>query len=274
MGTKRAKECETADAVGGVLSEEQATNYRALAARANFLALDRPDLAFASKELCRSFARPTTADAESLKHLVRYMVHQPRLSYDFLWEQESKSIDIYVDTDFAGCHRTRRSTSGGVILMGGHLLKHWSTTQATIALSSGEAELVGILKGASMGLGMQSLARDLGLELEVQVHSDSSAAIGISRRRGLGKIRHIHVGDLWVQERLRNHDFSLHKVLGAENPADIFTKYTDKNTIHKMLGKLHLRFEQGRAESAPQIAAVTYLSSHLTTSRRRLRAAT
>ena len=63
-------------------------------------------------------------------------------------------------------------------------LKHWSTTQSTIAISSGEAELGGIVKGASLGLGFQSMAADLGLKINVRVHSDSSAAIGISRRKG------------------------------------------------------------------------------------------
>ena len=52
-------------------------------------------------------------------------------------------------------------------MIGGHLIKHWASTQKTIALSSGEAELSGILKGASEGLGAQSLAKDLGLELDL-----------------------------------------------------------------------------------------------------------
>ena len=82
--------------------------------------------------------------------------------------------------------------------MGTHVLKHCAITQPTNALSSAEAELVGILKAASMGLGFQSLAADLGLQLTLHIHSDSSAAICIARRRGLGKVRHIAVGDLWV----------------------------------------------------------------------------
>ena len=123
-----------------------------------------------------------------------------------------------------------------------------------------------------MGLGFQFLAEDLGMTLSLHVHTDSSAAIGIARRRGLGKIRHIHVGDLWVQERLRNKDFALHKVLGADNPADIFTKYTDKPTLSNMLQKLNLKQESGRAESAPHIAAVNYLCESLTHCRRKPRA--
>ena len=50
-------------------------------------------------------------------------------------------INAYVDTDFAGGKATRRSTSGGVALYGSHTVKHWSTTQTSVCLSSGEAEL-------------------------------------------------------------------------------------------------------------------------------------
>ena len=100
------------------MPDDQATNFRALAARANYLALDRPDLAYSSKELCRAFARPTTTDVIALKHMVRYLLHQKRLVWFFPWGNPTNIVDVYVDTDFAGCHRTRRSTSGGAIKIG------------------------------------------------------------------------------------------------------------------------------------------------------------
>ena len=55
LGTRAVKECDTNDSIGGVLSEEHATHYRALAARANVLALGRPELSFTANELCRAF---------------------------------------------------------------------------------------------------------------------------------------------------------------------------------------------------------------------------
>ena len=203
LGTKAVKECETSDAVGSVLSDEQATNFRALAARANYLALDRPDLAYASEELCRAFSRPTTSDVEALERMVRYLMHRRRRVWQYEWCNADDAIDVYADTDFAGCKKTRRSTSGDVLTMGKHTLRHWSVTQPTIALSSGEAELSGIVKAATMGLGFQSLAADMGLALPLRIHTDSLAAIRICRRRGLGKVRHITVGDVWVQERIK-----------------------------------------------------------------------
>ena len=193
-----------------------------------------------------------------LTHLVRYLVHHPRVSYLYPWGGATNEIVVYVDTDFAGCKRTRRSTIGGVLMMGACTLKHWSATQATIALSSGEAELRGIVKGASLALGFKNMARDLGVDVTIRIHSDSTAAIGISKRRGLGKISHLAVGDLWVQERLKNRDFDLVKMLGTENPADVLTKYTDEATLQKMVNKMGLTMETGRADSTPTIAALCY----------------
>ena len=77
-----------------------------------------------------------------------------------------------------------------------------------IALSTGESELGAVVKGATEGLGMQSLLRDFGFEAAVHLLSDATAAIGIVRRLGLGRVRHLATADLWIQQRLRRggHD--------------------------------------------------------------------
>ena len=136
---------------------------------------------------------------------------------------------------------------------GGHCLKHWSTTQTTVALSSGEAELGGICRGASLALGLQSLAKDLGIHLGLEILTDATAAIGICRRRGLRKVRHLHTSDLWVQDRLRRKDFRLTKVLGVDNPADLLTKHVPRDTMRKHMEAIGLVSEGGRAASAPTI---------------------
>ena len=102
----------------------------------------------------------------------------------------------------------------------GHGVKPYSVTQSTLCLSSGRNELHGISKGVSTGHGMQSIAKYLGFDISVSIHSDACAAIGIARRRGLGQIRHLDVEDLWVQQNIRDRSVDLVKVLGTENPAD------------------------------------------------------
>ena len=142
-------------------------------------------------------------------------------------------------------------------MVGGCNIKHWSKTQPTIALSSGEAELNGIGAGIAQGLGVQSICRDLGYNYNLRVHSDATAAIGIARRRGMGKIRHLDTTDLWVQEVVRSGRVELVKVLGSENPADVLTKFVDRPLLDKMLAKMNMQKLDGRAKCAPAIAAKT-----------------
>ena len=238
------------------LSSEDATNFRALSARGNFLSQDRADINYATKELCREFAIPNRNSQRRLKHLCRYLVGKPRMVHLYRWGQgndDEDYLEVFVDTDFAGCKETRRSTSGGVCLLNGANVKQWSKTQTTLALSSGEAELHGINAGICQGLGMQSIARDLGITLKIRIHSDATAALGMCRRRGLGKVRHLDVADLWAQEKVRSGTVALCKFLGSENPADVLTKHVDQKTLTKMLSKMGMYALPGRASCAPEI---------------------
>ena len=85
-------------------------------------------------------------------------------------------------------------------MIGSHPLKGWAKTQSLIALSSGESELYATLRAASGGLGVQSIASDLGITLRGEVWGDASAALGIIKRKGLGKTRHIDMGFPWIQQ--------------------------------------------------------------------------
>ena len=120
-------------------------------------------------------------------------------------------------------------------MRGSHWHKHYSVTQSTVTLSSAESELSGICKGTSVSLGLISISKDLALTFDLVVETDASAAIGISRRRGLGKIRHLGVADRWIQDRVRSGDLVLRKVAGSENASDILTKFVDRPLLHKPL---------------------------------------
>jgi hypothetical protein len=198
---------------------------------------------------------PGQADLEALRRLGRYLLDSPRVVYDFQWGSISDQLVVYADTDFAGCRATRRSTSGGCALWGGRLVKHWSTTQKAITLSSGEAELGGVVKAASEALGLQSVAEDLGVLLRIALCTDSSAAVGICRRAGIGRVRHLAVGQLWIQELVRDEVVDLFKVKGELNPADLLTKPLGRAALDGHVERLQLRRVEGRAASAPAASA-------------------
>ena len=95
------------------------TAFRGSAARANYLSADRIDCQYACKEVCRSMSSPTEQSWKALKRIGRYLCGKPRLVYSYR-RQELSAIDVYVDTDWAGCARTRKSTSGGAVMLGRH----------------------------------------------------------------------------------------------------------------------------------------------------------
>ncbi len=245
------------------LPERTSRLFRSFAARANYLALDRPDISQATKELCRRMSAPRATDLRALARVARYLAGAGRVVYEYPW-QSRPVLRVYTDSDFAGCIATRLSTSGGAVMLGTHLLKHWASTQKRITLSSGEAELGAVVRGFSEALGLQSVARDLGVELQPEVHADSSAAIGICRRSGIGKVRHLAVAQLWVQDLVRSRECRLHKVLGTENPADLMTKPLARAEIDGHLARLGLSRATGRAETAPRADAEvdTTLAQH------------
>jgi len=241
----------------GLLGKKEAAVFRGLSARLNYLAQDRADLMYPSKEISRKMANPGHGDWGLLKRVGRYLIGAPRLVQHFHWQCMPKNLVTHVDSDWAGCKASCKSTSGGVISMGLHVIKGWSTTQSVIALSSGEAELYALVKGSAQTLGAMSMAQDFGYELGGGVMSDSSAAIGITSRQGLGKLRHINVQYLWVQEKFRTKELQLDKVPGEQNPADLYTKYLDQETIQKHLDILDMTRTKDRAATAPTLALLS-----------------
>ena len=134
-------------------------------------------------------------------------------------------------------------------------MKSWSTNQAVIAPSSGEAEYYGLVKGASMGLGAVAIIHDLGCEYEnaLEIRTDASAAIGIANRIGIGKIRHIETSQLWLQQKVLEGKLVVSKVKGEDNLADALTKPVDGKLLADHLVRVGSIVCEGRHALAPAL---------------------
>ena len=129
------------------------------------------------------FAVPNRMSYNKLMRLVRYLVAIPRLVYHYPLQFKPIVIQAYVDTGFPGCKAACRSTSGGVAMHGVHAVKQWSKTQSTVCLCAGEAQLGGSGDGLAQAIGLQSIARDMGLRWHTDLYTDATAAIGIAHRK-------------------------------------------------------------------------------------------
>ena len=98
-----------------------------------------------------------------------------------------------------------------------------------------------------------TLARDLGSAMHATIHTDAQAMLGMVNRQGLGKLRHINVQYLWIQEKVRDKSLNVKKVPGADNPADLMTKYRGAADIERHLDNLYIERRDNRAGLAPKL---------------------
>ena len=235
------------------LEGEEATRYRAIAARLNYLAVDRVDLQYSVKEAARNMSKPLQKHWQMLAKIGRYLINTPRLVMSFPWQDEPTMVTVFTDSDWAGCVKSAKSTSGGIVTIGDHVIKTYSRQQRVIALSSAEAELYAMVAASAEGLACIALARDLGVTIEGEVYTDSSAALGISQRAGLGKVRHLRTQGLWIQEVHATKRLSYRKVLGSKNPSDVLTKYLSADLMSRHLEAICAEKRGGRADAAPEL---------------------
>ena len=210
------------------------TRFRGVAARINFLAMDRSDLQFAAKELCRKMARPEPKDWDKARTTARYLKFRPRGVLEFPFEQRNEKLD------------GRRE--------GLHEINIWWCAEVEREYRSAEAELYAMSKCAQQ----TAIARDLGVELSAVVHSGATAALGIAHRRGLGgRTRHVKVQFLWIQDAVEKR---LGKSGLLENPADMLTKFLANDALSKHAQRLSLSFKPGRSSADKAADALARLS--------------
>ena len=120
-----------------------------------------------------------------------------------------------------------------------------------IALSSGESELCAVVRGATEALGVQACLQDFGHHTPILIRSDATAAIGMVKRLGLGRVRHLSVADLWIQQRMRMGGMTTAKWPGPQNPSDLMTKSLGRADTFRFLDYLSYRVLPGRPKVSP-----------------------
>ena len=98
---------------------------------------------------------------------------------------------------------------------------------------------------------MVAIMQEFGIPVDLTVKSDAVAAIGIVKRQGLGRVRHLAVGDLWVQQRAKAGEVHYCKLDGKRNTSDMMTKAVEREIIMRHMQSLGLSFKGGRHEMTP-----------------------
>ena len=98
---------------------------------------------------------------------------------------------------------------------------------------------------AAQDLGYHALLKNLGIEVPLRVWTESTAAIGICQRQGLGKVRHLDGQTLWIQQAVRAGKIDLRKIDGNKNAVDLLTKQSISEALLEMLVKIFVAGTDG-----------------------------
>ena len=183
------------------LLPDQHTRFRAGVGVLMYVSTDRPDRQHTVNELACLMSKPTVRGAEAMKHLCRYLLHTK--DYGLMFSRDLQGCDyvtVMTDSDWATDVATRKSRSAVHIYVGDSLLYSFTRRQSVIAQSSGEAELYATAAGVSEGILLGKILGFCSVLLGLRTISDSAANNAMTHRLGVGRVRHLDVKVLWLQQ--------------------------------------------------------------------------
>ena len=178
--------------------------YRRVVGKPMWLTGERSDLVYAVKELARRVQGPVLDDMKKLKRVGKYLLGTVHMEWDLNVDENAAQdvVMVTTDTNWAALP-DRRSTSGGWVAIGGFPLQHWSRTQAVVTQSTCESELIALNSGATEGKLVQHVLEEIGIAARLVLVTDRSSTRLLVLKRGPGRMRHLEVRQLWLQQELR-----------------------------------------------------------------------
>ncbi|WVZ75592.1 LOW QUALITY PROTEIN: hypothetical protein U9M48_023631 [Paspalum notatum var. saurae] len=182
--------------------------FRGMIGSLLYLTVTRPDIQFVVCLCARYQASPRTSHRQAVKRILRYLKFTPELG---LWYSSGSSLSLrgFSDADHAGCRIDHKSTSGTSQLLGTSFVSWSSRKQASVALSTTEAEYVAAATFMD----------------ESPLLVDSTSAISVAKNPVLhSRTKHIDMRFLFLRDHYEKGDIDLIHVVSTNQLADIFTK--------------------------------------------------
>jgi hypothetical protein len=202
----------------------------------------RPDLAFAVSLLARFQSNPGINHWSALLHVIGYIKNT--IDYGLTYSREYDiTPTAYADADYGGCIDTRRSTSGYVFTMAGGAVTWSSKRQATVALSTVEAEYVAMSRCAQQMNWMHSWLDEVDVKYSLPgvIKGDNRGAIALTKNtKDHGKVKHIDIRHHYIRDLVKSGKISIEQVPSSENLADLFTKPLPRDQHHCLLRALNI----------------------------------
>ena len=249
--------------------------YKSTTCTLLYAAKRQPESQSTVRWLCKRLANPTNKSGRQLVKLLRYLKGQPDLATFFPVEGKVDHIEGFLDGDWACDEFDRKSVSGGLAMVGGCRIHSHSRGTTDHALSSGESEVMALSELKECMLIQYSLEFVGFGKVPIVMYTDATVARAFAHRTGVGRLKHLDVRYMWVQEQLSRGAYALKKIPRAENPADVLTHSPSSQELEKfkpMMGLFPMECSKGAVEMtravlrqqpsfAPKLAALIFAAA-------------
>ncbi|GJT36679.1 ribonuclease H-like domain-containing protein [Tanacetum coccineum] len=207
-----------------------------------YLSASRPDIVFAVCMCARYQAKPTEMHLTAIKRIFRYLKGTIHMG---LWYPKDSGFELkaFADADYAGCHDTRRSTSGSAQFLGHRLVSWSSKKQKSTAISTTEAEYIALSGCCAQILWMRSQLRDYGFAFnKIPMYCDNQSAIALCCNSVQhSRSKHIDIRHHFIKEQVERKVVELYFVETKYQLADIFTKALPRERFATLLPLLGVK---------------------------------
>jgi hypothetical protein len=219
--------------------------YQSKVGSLNFAANQtRPDISFATGYVARYASNPNQSHMDAVNRIFAYL-NNDRLKSIQYSGKHGFDLKGFVDSDFAGCEDSRRSTTGWVFTLAGGPISWASQRQRTVATSTLDAEYIAGAEAAKEAVWIRNFINDLripGLYVKsVPLYIDCNSALRLTHNPEFhSKSKHIDVKHHFIREKVEENTLTTERVNTKDNLADILTKALPRDTHKGLLTRMGL----------------------------------
>jgi hypothetical protein len=209
--------------------------YRSMIGNLLYLTASRPDIAFSVEVYAQFRANPKESHLTTINHIIRYV--NDTLLYGIWYSREINLVVAgYFDADWVGNADDRKSTLGGCFYVGNNLVAWMSRKQASISLSTAEAEYIAAGSCCTQLLWMKKLLCDYGFTHDTMIiNYDNTSAINISKNLVQhSRTKHIDIKHHFLRDLVESEVVSLSFIPTDNQLVDILTKHLDGSRFESL----------------------------------------
>ncbi|KAI0505062.1 hypothetical protein KFK09_016019 [Dendrobium nobile] len=226
-------------------------NYRSIVGSLQYLTITRPDLAFATNQLCQHMHNPQPTHVHALKRTLRYL--QGTLNYGLPLCRGDLTLQTFADADWASDSADRKSVSGFCTFLGKNLISWSVKKQITVAKSSTEAEYRALAAATSDVIWLRRLLTDFDAppSKPTTIFCDNVSALALALNPVFhARTKHIEIDYHFISHHIQHKEISVQHIHSIDQPADILTKSLPVTRFQQLRSKLTIRPRDSKFEGA------------------------